>query len=172
MHLSLSGSRIKDDREARGLQIHGSSGAIHFQLWRQCPRNELRHPFYSPFLPCDWFVVKWKKACVVPSSNGSRTGSSHSLFNLTINLDSTRRRGKATKCNQWLGKKKKHHELSRDKKKKKLWTMLSYGIHLQEGYHDGSSFSSHLHASGAINNQNCLWDWISLFSLFWPKGPL
>lgn len=62
--------------------------------------------FSSPFLTLWLIVVKWKKACVVPSSSGSRTGSSDSLFNLTINLDSTRRCGEGNQMQPMAGKNK------------------------------------------------------------------
>lgn len=48
-------------------------------------------------------VVKWKKACVVPLSSGSRTGSSQSFFNLSNGKISTRRCGKATKMQPMAG---------------------------------------------------------------------
>ncbi len=78
-------SRIKDDWEARRIQVCRSGGAIQFQLWWQRPWDELSPLFPFPFLTVT--ECSEMKTLVAPSSSGSRTGSSLSLFNLTFKFE-------------------------------------------------------------------------------------
>lgn len=123
--------RIKDDWEARRIQVCRSGGAIQFQLWWQCPWDELSPLFPFPFLTVtecsEMKTLVLLPEVVVPEL----VLLSHSSIWL-LNLNSTRRCGKATKRNQCLGKQTKDLNAKQvgEKKNKiiKLWTMLSYGI--------------------------------------------
>lgn len=91
--------RIKDDWEARRIQVCRSGGAIQFQLWWQRPWDELSPLFPFPFLTVT--ECSEMKTLVAPWSSGSRTGSSLSLFNLTITFEQHQKMWEGNQC---LGK--------------------------------------------------------------------
>lgn len=112
-----------------------------------------------------------KKACVVPLSSGSRTGSSHWLFNLTIKLEiapeEVGRQPNATngwenKPRTWAWSKMKKSALNNIVFWDPLWRILGRGLPF---------FSSHLNKTGGLNNLKLITGLnVSSFSLFWPKG--
>ncbi len=118
--------RIKDDWEARRIQVCRSGGAIQFQLWWQRPWDELSPLFPFPFLTVtecsEMKTLVLLPEVVVPEL----VLLSHSSIWLS-NLNSTRRCGKAT--NAWENK-PRTWTLSKwgGGGGIKLWTMLSYGI--------------------------------------------
>lgn len=93
--------RIKNDWEAWRIQVCRSGGAIQFQLWWQCPWDELSPIFPFPFLTVtecsEMKTLVLLPEVVVPEL----VLLSHSSIWLS-NLNSTRRCGKAT--NAWENK--------------------------------------------------------------------
>lgn len=97
-------------------------------------------------------VVKWKKACVVPLSSGSRTGSSQSFFNLKWEIV-PEDVGKQLKCDQWLGK--TNQELEHDAREEALnnvvfWSPSVEGIPWWQLFR----FFSHLNKIGGLTVRN------------------
>lgn len=75
--------RIKDDREARRIQVHSSRGAIQFQLWWQRPWDELSPLFPFPFLTVTE-CSEMKTLVLLPEVVVPELVLLLSLFNLTI----------------------------------------------------------------------------------------